>query len=1176
MAWNGHLGGRHADCGLVPLDTLSTAEGAFRHGNTALKADPLDALLLRTIKQLPTSAAGAHIAGARDFARVLALLRQASSNCTVKEEGRLARLEVSEEPARATLHILPAPGAQSDGADALRFVARTGFRCAETGRSFGQPIYRDTSYWTFESAVTPPPELPDDPLLRSLFEKSAAQQSLEFAGIEALDLLCRARANASRHAIHIDPAITALGINFEPLREKITVRSDDDGAIEVIRELFTPAGKPVPVPLGPPPSWRPGSPMTLSFSESLGEPGRQDGGGPSEWLEINGMRHRLPANFSLELCNKALPPELPRVNPNQARHKLTDDEIPGFVLDVLPKLKKLGANVSSDIENIGVCMTLKPSLHVDLADEDTERVHASFYFEPAAPFRKAGDSTLVGQTFLSAGDGRQECLPYQNSPRVVITPVEILAAAAQGKKYIRQGDTFFRVDRELVAGCRKKLEEAAGQSGVGFDATDEQIPKLLAWARKATHDEHTPWNCYVTESVAGAHHIQDEAATVRVQLDVDEDEGKDAWFALTAEFDHGGVKLTEEEMRKLADEGREWFNKNGTWIHVDKKALAQFDANLKETGAIQAEEDLPLFGHTRRRRKKFYYRFRPEARERLTAVFSIAGTVEHNERYRKFLDQLMGFENIQPLPLPKSMKLIPRPYQQKGFEWLAFLARYGLNGVLADDMGLGKTAQTITQLTRMRDEFGFMPSLIVTPTSLADNWRNEFDKFSPEMRVMIYRGSPQKRDRLRAEISPDPVPMAARLMQGSQLETGRRDACGTGYDIVIATLGTVRNDVSLLRKIPWRYVIVDEAHFIKNAAAGVAKAVKTIPAMHRLALTGTPIQNRLTELWSLFDFLMPGFLGRQAHFTQQFEEPIMLMQSGRAESKEQFEDGKNAAERLREKIFPFVLRRLKTDVAKDLPPKIESDIFCPLTPEQTALYQSFGESEEAKRAVSDIVEKGDGNSPAILAALIGLRKICNHPDLMYLRKDGGRQHVLEPVPGYETRSGKLEALGELLDECREGGHRALIFCQLTSMLDILGHYVTGKGMKYLRIDGETPGPSRQKLVEQFNGDESIEIFLISTRAGGAGLNLTGADTVIFYDHDWNPANDQQAQDRAYRIGQKRTVNVYRLICKGTLEEKILRRQALKKALASSIVTHDNAGVKDLSREELLSLFTLSE
>ncbi|MEI6233478.1 MAG: DEAD/DEAH box helicase [Planctomycetota bacterium] len=1150
--------------GRVPLDNLQTAEGVFSYNNLTLKADPLDALLIRTIKQLPLTADGAHRAGARDFARVLALLRQASDNCTVIEEGRIGKLEVLEDPARASLHILPAPNSEIQGAASLRFIARTSYRCAETGRVLGQPISRDASYWTFETAVTPPPTLPDDPLLRGLFEKSALPSN-EFGGIEALDLLCRARTNANRFKIQIDPAIIALGINFEPLREKISVSSNAAGDLEVVRELFTSTGTPVIFP-------------SILVSETMAPiiagqlPGSLDlekskspqSSAENEWHEVDGIRHRLPKNFSGNSLAKLLTPELPRSNPCQARHTLSGDDIPTFVLDVLPKLKQLGASVARDVDAIDVCLNLKPSLNLEAADDgNPERVHASFYFEPAVPFRKQSTVSHDGSLNLE-GNARDA-----DAPKVSISPVEILAAASQGKRFIRQGNAFFRVDRELVAGCRKKLEEAGAQSLSGFDASDEQIPQLLAWARKAAHDEHTPWNCYISESVDGAHHIKDEAATVRVKLDVDEDEGQDAWFALTATFDHGGVHLTEEEMRKLADEGREWFNKNGTWIHVDKKALATFDQNLKEVGAALPEEDLPLFGHhKRKKRKKFYYRFRPDVRERLTDVFSIAGTVTHNERYKKFLDQLMGFEEIQSIPLPTSLKVTPRPYQQKGFEWLSFLSRYGLNGVLADDMGLGKTMQTIAQLTRMKEEFGFMPSLIVTPTSLADNWKNEFQKFSPTMRCMIYRGSPTKRDKLRGDIAPPDIAIGA----PDPDPTIERK----GFDIVIATLGTVRNDVSLLRQVPWQYVIVDEAHFIKNAAAGVAKAIKTIPARHRLALTGTPIQNRLTELWSLFDFLMPGFLGRQSHFTQQYEEPIMLMQSGRAETEEQFTNGKNAAERLRQKIFPFVLRRLKTDVAKDLPPKIESDIFCPLTAEQTALYRSFGDSEEAKKAVSDIVEKGDASTPAILAALISLRKICNHPDLMYLPKNSGRQRVTDPVPGYETRSGKLEALGELLEECREGGHRALIFCQLTSMMDILGHYVTGKGMKYLRIDGETPGMSRQKLVEQFNGDPSIETFLISTRAGGAGLNLTGADTVIFYDHDWNPANDQQAQDRAYRIGQKRTVNVYRLICKGTLEEKILRRQALKKALASSIVTHDNAGVKALTREELLSLFTLSE
>ncbi|HLX63683.1 MAG TPA: DEAD/DEAH box helicase [Planctomycetota bacterium] len=1145
----------------VPLDKLQTADGALRHGNSTFSADPLDALLLCTVRQLPQDANGAYAAGAREFGRVLALLRQASSNCELIEEGRVRRMEVLDEPPRPTLNIALvsnsatecrqdacATNGDSRNDAALRVTARVGFRCAETGRALGQPAARDAAYWTFESAVTPPPNLPDDPLLRGLFEKSCADAA-EFVGIVALDLLCRARANANRISVHVDPAIAALSINFEPLREKICVGFDENDEIELVRELFTQTGKPVPYPVAP------ASRLHDSNEDSCRRDACTTG---LEWLEINGVRHRLPIKFSGHALVESLPPELPRVNPNQSRHKIADDDIPAFVLNVLPKLKNLGAKVDGEIENIGICLTLKPALHIEADDEDgVESVRASFHFEPAAPFRKS-DSISSPRLCVSAKE------------KIEITPIEILAAAAEGRKYIRRGNDFFRVDRELVASSRKKLEDAGSATAGEFDARGEQIPKLLAWARDAAHDEHTPWNCYIAEHVAGAHKIKDEPAAIRVKLDVDEEDGKDAWFTLSAEFDHGGVTLSEEELRKLAEEGREWFLKNGTWIRIDKNALKKFDASLSRTALRAVEDERSLFNRHARRRA--FYRFRPAERERVISVFSIAGSVEHNERYRKFLDQLMGFEAIQALPLPKALTLTPRPYQQKGFEWLAFLARYGLNGVLADDMGLGKTAQTIAQLTRMKEEFGSMPSLIVTPTSLADNWRAEFEKFSPQMRVMIYRGSPSRRDKLRSEILVSSLGRDA-AVHPSPLG-GEGPGVRGGFDVVIATLGTVRNDASLLREIAWRYVIVDEAHFIKNSAAGVAKAIKTIPAQHRLALTGTPIQNRLGELWSLFDFLMPGFLGRQAHFAQQFEEPILRMQSGRAESDEEYETGKNAADRLREKIFPFVLRRLKTDVATDLPPKIESDIFCPLTPEQTSLYTNFGESDEAKRAVSEIVEKGDGSSPAILAALMGLRKICNHPDLLYLPKDGRRQHVAEPIPGYESRSGKLEVLGELLEECREGGHRALIFCQLVSMLDILAHFVTKNGFKFMRIDGETPGQSRQKLVEQFNADATIDTFLISTRAGGAGLNLTGADTVIFYDHDWNPANDQQAQDRAYRIGQTRTVNVYRLICKGTLEEKILRRQALKRALANSIVTHDVAGVKDLSREELLSLFTL--
>jgi SNF2 family DNA or RNA helicase len=667
-----------------------------------------------------------------------------------------------------------------------------------------------------------------------------------------------------------------------------------------------------------------------------------------------------------------------------------------------------------------------------------------------------------------------------------------------------------------------------------------RVPELLQWARTAATNVISPWNIYVSAAVDGSHKIQDAPANVRFHMDVEEEEDG-TWFTLNPQFEHDGIEMSEDDLRKMVRQGKKWLRKDDKWIKVDAEALEAFELKVEQSGLKRR------FG----RRRKFYYRFRPTERDRITDIFSVSGTLAHADNYRRFMAQLKGFESIEAVPLPSSFAIQLRPYQQQGFEWLVFLARYGLNGILADDMGLGKTAQTIALLTQMRDEGGSEPNLIVTPTSLLDNWKNEIAKFSPSLKVMIYRGSPGRRDRLRQEIA--------------------------GYDVILGTYATSRNDATLLNQIPWRHVILDEAHFIKNSAAATTKAIKTIPARHRLALTGTPIQNRLTELWSLFDFLMPEFLGRQMRFRETYEEPIAKMQAGRAETQEEFKRGEEARDHLRERIHPFVLRRLKTDVATELPPKIENDIFCSLSPEQVGLYKGFADSAEAKEAVHELVSKGsDRACTAILAALMSLRKICNHADLMLLPKNEGRQRFKEPLPGYETRSGKLEALGELLQQCREGGHRALIFCQLTTMMDLLGHYLNSFGMKFLRLDGETPPMMRQELVNRFNADTGLDAFLISTRAGGTGLNLTGADTVIFYDHDWNPANDSQAQDRAYRIGQKRTVNVYRLICKGTLEEKILRRQSLKKLLAKSIVSHDISGMKDFNREELISLFTLSE
>ena len=1115
-----------------------------------------------------------HVVGPRDFAAVLALLRQHSPACKCTESERVARVEILTAPPEVILELAAAEDGR--GAGRLEACATSGavlstqysvlstlgawvrFNCPETGRSLGNPLVRTGAYWVFEDCVVPAPTLPEDALLRTLvceasgdtipISRTAGNRVMSpcqtYSGPQALELLYRARLAAREGvlAVRLDERLARLGekVSAEALllRMRTTVCFDEAGDLCIEPRYSTADGRTVPA---------------ASLAERQGA-----------WVHFEGRFFRLPVG-----CGGEMSPDLSgeeRVSRQVGTHsslltshsfspahsassavnarKLTGDAIADFLLEELPGLRAAGAEITAEVEAAKVCRGLRPALEVGPAALDASAVRAQWFFE-----------TTEGH------GGRVE-------------PVEVIAAAARGQRYLRQGNVFIRAEREAVTAARERLallqrgQTANFQTAGNFSPCqsplrEENIPELLSWARKAAADVQTPWNVYVAEAVTGAHQVKDDLATLRLRLDIAEDsEGN--WFAFDADFDCGGESLSEEELRRLVSRGRKWFRKDNKWFKVDPAALRKFDQQVRKSGAVRCIS----------RAGRPCYRFRPAERERVTNLFSLAGTAVHSERYRRFLEQLRGFERIEAQPLPAGWKpaLQLRPYQQQGFEWLAFLARYGLNGILADDMGLGKTAQALAMLSGMKAQRGPAPSLIVAPTSLLDNWRAEAAKFNPDLRVLAYRGPAPQRDRLRA--------------------------FAHEYDLVLGTYATVRNDVSLLRGIEWRYVILDEAHFIKNSAAATTKALKTIPAQHRLALTGTPVQNRLLELWSLFDFLMPGFLGRQKDFRERWEEPIGKLQARRGQTAnfqtagqswppagwgcqsppdEEESEGEQSLEELRQRIRPFVLRRLKSDVASELPPKIENDIFCPLSPEQAALYRGFAESAEARSAVKELAEKGAERArAAILAALMSLRKICNHADLLCLPKNAGRQHIARPLPGFERRAGKFEAFGELLQQCREGGHRALIFSQLTTMLDLLGHYLDLRGVTWLRLDGETPAAERQGLVQRFNADRAVDAFLISTRAGGTGLNLTGADTVIFYDHDWNPANDQQAQDRAHRIGQERTVNVYRLICKGTLEEKILRRQELKRKLAACIVPEGYGSLGDLSREELVGLFSLPE
>jgi TATA-binding protein-associated factor len=405
-------------------------------------------------------------------------------------------------------------------------------------------------------------------------------------------------------------------------------------------------------------------------------------------------------------------------------------------------------------------------------------------------------------------------------------------------------------------------------------------------------------------------------------------------------------------------------------------------------------------------------------------------------------------------------------------------------------------------------------------------------------------------------------------------------------DIVVMSYDILRNDVEniLAAQSIWNYCVLDEGHVIKNKKTQITKAVKMVKANHRLILSGTPIQNNVLELWSLFDFLMPGFLGTEKEFNQRYGKPILSSKDAKANSKEQAA-GTLAMEALHRQVLPFLLRRVKEDVLHDLPEKIIQDYYCELSPLQQRLYEDFNKQAD-----------GDFDNKHTFEALQYLRRLCNHPSLVLTPQHPEYDSVMEELQeegktiNDVTLSPKLLSLKQLLQECGIGvekddsmgyepGHRVLLFCQMKSMLDIIENDLFRNHMPsitFMRLDGSVEASKRVTIVNQFNADPTIDVLLLTTHVGGLGLNLTGADTVIFVEHDWNPSADLQAMDRAHRIGQKRVVNVYRLITKNTLEEKIMGLQKFKTNIARSVVNRDNSSLKTMDTEQLVDLFKLGE
>ena len=500
--------------------------------------------------------------------------------------------------------------------------------------------------------------------------------------------------------------------------------------------------------------------------------------------------------------------------------------------------------------------------------------------------------------------------------------------------------------------------------------------------------------------------------------------------------------------------------------------------------------------------------------------------VTSDKRIKALSTKLDQFKKIEAINPSKTFKGKLRNYQKEGVGWLKFLHDFSLGGILADEMGLGKTVQALALLHHLQElqesaKDKPLPTLVVCPTSVMMNWMYEAARFTPKLKTLLLHGTERK----------------------------KTYASIPNHDLVITSYALLRIDRIELEKYRFGYLILDEAQNIKNYQAATTKAAKALRAEHRLALTGTPTENRPMELWSIMDFLMPGYLGSGEYFRTHIEKPIL--DGG---------PGVKIANFLNTKTRPFLLRRLKAEVEKELPPKVESNLYVPMAPSQQGLYAEI--LEEVRPKVFEAVEKKGmrGASVSILAALLRLRQVCNHPNSIEALKD---------LDGFE--SGKFNALKELIEEALDSGRKILLFSQFRGMLDIIRTHLNQEKINHLYLDGATR--NRQELIDQFNTDPEVRLFLISLKAGGTGLNLASADAVIIYDPWWNPAVESQAIDRAHRIGQSKTVHVYRLITENSIEQKIMKLKEKKSAIVDALINENGVSSLKLSRDDLESLFS---
>jgi SNF2 family DNA or RNA helicase len=572
----------------------------------------------------------------------------------------------------------------------------------------------------------------------------------------------------------------------------------------------------------------------------------------------------------------------------------------------------------------------------------------------------------------------------------------------------------------------------------------------------------------------------------------------------------GGQAVTEEEWMQLVNAKTPLVQFRGQWMELDRDKMQQL---LQFWQTHQGEKpEITLLD---------MLKIGTEAEDDLEW--------DHDQTLQDMLARLRDKSAFAPIEPPRSLQGILRDYQKRGVAWLQYLENLGLNPCLADDMGLGKTLEVITCLLKEREEAEHLPpTIVIAPTSVLGNWHKEIERFAPRLRAMVHQGSTRIKDKQ------------------AFVETCQ------AYDVVLTSFALVRLDEKLLQSLQWHRVVIDEAQNIKNPQAAQTRAILKLAAPHRLALTGTPVENRLRDLWSIFNFLNPGYLGKEAQFRKSFEVPIHK------------ENNLTRSAVLKKLVEPFILRRVKTDkrIIDDLPDKIEQKMYCTLSPEQASLY------EAVVKDVEEQLEKAEGmqRRGLILSTLLKLKQICNHP----------AQFLQDSSAFTPERSHKLQRLAEMIEEVIDSGESALIFTQFTEIGDALQHYLVHT-LHYntYYLHGGTSVPKRNQMVTEFQDPETEpSLFILSLRAGGVGLNLTKANHVFHFDRWWNPAVEDQATDRAFRIGQRKNVFVHKFLAMGTMEEHIDAMIEDKKRLSSLVVGTDESWLTELDNDTFKELISL--